>query len=129
MVQETFLNLYKNIEQFDGRAKITTWLYSITENTCKNLHIYNSANKRQHFSVEIDKCLNLAGNSDIEEEVNLKNIQEKVNNFYKKSKGNNRKRLDVLFDYVSGENKLNITKRTQIHRARKYLREHISHEF
>ena len=33
VVQETFLNAFKSIDQFDGRAEIRTWLYRIAHNT------------------------------------------------------------------------------------------------
>ncbi|MBU0678708.1 MAG: RNA polymerase sigma factor [Verrucomicrobia bacterium] len=34
LVQETFLKAYKNWKQFDGRSKVTTWLYTIAVRTC-----------------------------------------------------------------------------------------------
>jgi|UniRef100_A0A7V3RIL4 RNA polymerase sigma-70 factor (ECF subfamily) len=36
MAQETFLKAYKNINNFDGRSKFTTWLYRIAVNNCIN---------------------------------------------------------------------------------------------
>jgi RNA polymerase sigma-70 factor, ECF subfamily len=34
-VQEAFLNAFKNLERFDGRSQLATWLYSITVNCCR----------------------------------------------------------------------------------------------
>jgi RNA polymerase sigma factor (sigma-70 family) len=34
MAQETFIKAYRSIKSFQGKAKFSTWLYSITYNTC-----------------------------------------------------------------------------------------------
>ncbi len=34
--QEIFLNVYNNIKSFRGESKISTWIYRITVNVCKN---------------------------------------------------------------------------------------------
>ena len=36
MTQETFLSAHKAREQFRGDSKVSTWLYRIAENHCKN---------------------------------------------------------------------------------------------
>ncbi|HTY35775.1 MAG TPA: sigma-70 family RNA polymerase sigma factor [Bacteroidota bacterium] len=33
--QDTFVNVYRKLHQFDGRSKFTTWLYSVVVNSCK----------------------------------------------------------------------------------------------
>ncbi len=33
--QDTFVNVYRKLHQFDGRSKFTTWLYTIVTNSCK----------------------------------------------------------------------------------------------
>ena len=33
--QDTFVNVYRKLHQFDGKSKFTTWLYSIVANNCK----------------------------------------------------------------------------------------------
>jgi RNA polymerase sigma-70 factor (ECF subfamily) len=33
-LQDTFINVYKKLKQFDGRSKFSTWLYSIVVNNC-----------------------------------------------------------------------------------------------
>ncbi len=33
--QDTFVNVYRKLHQFDGRSKFTTWLYSIVTNNCR----------------------------------------------------------------------------------------------
>lgn len=32
--QDTFINVFRKINQFDGRSKFSTWLYSIVANNC-----------------------------------------------------------------------------------------------
>jgi RNA polymerase sigma-70 factor (ECF subfamily) len=32
--QDTFINVYRKLDQFDGRSKFSTWLYSIVANNC-----------------------------------------------------------------------------------------------
>jgi RNA polymerase sigma-70 factor (ECF subfamily) len=33
-LQDTFVNVYRKINQFDGKSKLSTWLYSIVTNNC-----------------------------------------------------------------------------------------------
>lgn len=33
--QDTFVNVYRKLHQFDGKSKFTTWLYSIVANNCR----------------------------------------------------------------------------------------------
>jgi RNA polymerase sigma-70 factor (ECF subfamily) len=33
-LQDTFVNLYRKLDQFDHKSKFTTWLYSIVANNC-----------------------------------------------------------------------------------------------
>lgn len=33
-LQDTFINVYRKLDQFDGKSKFSTWLYSIVTNNC-----------------------------------------------------------------------------------------------
>ena len=33
-LQDTFVNVYRKLSQFDGRSKFTTWLYRVVANSC-----------------------------------------------------------------------------------------------
>ncbi len=33
-LQDTYVNVFRNLKQFDGRSKFSTWLYSIVANNC-----------------------------------------------------------------------------------------------
>ena len=37
-VQDTFINVFLKLRQFDGRSKFSTWLYSIVTNNCLMKH-------------------------------------------------------------------------------------------
>jgi len=37
-LQDTFVNVYRKLGQFDGRSKFSTWLYSIVTNNCLMKH-------------------------------------------------------------------------------------------
>jgi RNA polymerase sigma-70 factor (ECF subfamily) len=34
VLQDTFINVYRNLGSFDGRSKLSTWLYRIVANNC-----------------------------------------------------------------------------------------------
>lgn len=37
-LQDTFVNVYRKLDQFDGRSKFSTWLFSIVTNNCMMKH-------------------------------------------------------------------------------------------
>lgn len=49
-VQDAFLNAFKGLAAFDGRAKLTTWLHQITVNAC--LMKLRSKRRRPETSIE-----------------------------------------------------------------------------
>jgi RNA polymerase sigma-70 factor (ECF subfamily) len=50
--QDTFVNVYRKLHQFDGRSKFTTWLYSIVTNNCR---MKRRKTKLETASIHIDK--------------------------------------------------------------------------
>jgi RNA polymerase sigma-70 factor (ECF subfamily) len=46
-MQETFLSMVKNLNQFDGKSKLSTWLYTIVSNHCL---MQARANKKDIFA-------------------------------------------------------------------------------
>lgn len=50
-LQDTFVNVYRKLDQFDNRSKFTTWLYSIVTNNCL---MKNRRTKLDEASVSID---------------------------------------------------------------------------
>jgi RNA polymerase sigma-70 factor (ECF subfamily) len=49
--QDTFVNVYRKLHQFNGRSKFTTWLYSIVTNSCR---MKRRQRKIDHASISID---------------------------------------------------------------------------
>ena len=51
-LQDTFVNVYKKLKQFDKRSKFSTWLYSIVANNCL---MKRRRSKLEEGSVSIDE--------------------------------------------------------------------------
>jgi RNA polymerase sigma-70 factor (ECF subfamily) len=51
-MQETFLSMVKNINQFSGQSKLSTWLYRVVSNHC--LMLARSEGKREFTSFDDD---------------------------------------------------------------------------
>lgn len=49
--QDTFVNVYRKLHQFDGRSKFTTWLYSVVTNSCR---MKRRQRKLDQASISID---------------------------------------------------------------------------
>jgi RNA polymerase sigma-70 factor, ECF subfamily len=60
-LQDTFVNVYRKINQFDHRSKFTTWLYSIVTNNCL---MKNRRTKLDEASISIDSAPFSHGNDD-----------------------------------------------------------------
>ncbi len=58
--QEVFIKMYKNLQRFEFRSSLSTWLYSIALNTCRN-RLASSYRKRK---VSIDDFENIDGGMD-----------------------------------------------------------------
>lgn len=43
--QDTFVNVFRKLKQFDGKSKFTTWLYSIVVNNCLMKHRHTKLEK------------------------------------------------------------------------------------
>ena len=54
-MQETFLSLLKNLKQFKGDSKLSTWLYTVVSNHC--LMAARSESKRTFESLEDEDSL------------------------------------------------------------------------
>ena len=51
-LQDTFVNVYRKLHQFDGKSKFSTWLYSIVTNNCL---MKNRQRKIDEVSVRLDE--------------------------------------------------------------------------
>ncbi len=52
-MQETFMSMVKNIGQFSGKSKLSTWLYTVVSNNC--LMLARSQKKHNHSSIDDDE--------------------------------------------------------------------------
>ncbi len=50
-LQNTFVNVYRKLHQFDGKSKFSTWLYSIVTNNC---FMQNRQRKIDEASVQLE---------------------------------------------------------------------------
>ena len=50
--QDTFVNVYRKLDQFDGRSKFSTWLYTIVANNCLMKH---RKRKLEHLLESLDE--------------------------------------------------------------------------
>jgi len=51
--QEIFVKIFKNMHRFRGDSKLSTWMYRVTLNHCRNLHAYRSRRReRDHLSID-----------------------------------------------------------------------------
>jgi RNA polymerase sigma-70 factor (ECF subfamily) len=60
-LQDTFVNVYRKLDQFNGKAKFSTWLYQIVTNNCL---MKRRRSKLDESSVSIDSPENGAKDSD-----------------------------------------------------------------
>jgi len=55
IMQETFYSMIKSLHQFDGKSKLSTWLYRIVTNHC--LMLARKLKSRQFVSIDDDDFL------------------------------------------------------------------------
>ena len=66
-LQDTFVNVFRKLDQFDGRSKFSTWLYSIVANNCL---MKRRRQKLEKASVSIDEP-RMPGHDGAEREASL----------------------------------------------------------
>lgn len=54
-MQETFLSMVKNLKQFTGKSKLSTWLYTVVSNNC--LMLARSSKKHDYSSIDDEDSL------------------------------------------------------------------------
>lgn len=87
IVQEAFLSAYRSIRKFRGKAKFSTWLYSITINQTRS-HLREIKNRNLHEELSVDDPSGEEGlfprkqigsrEIGVAEQVEQKEIREKV---------------------------------------------------
>lgn len=74
---ETFLNAWRARERFRGEAKISTWLYQIAVNNCKN-HFKKRDRQREHEPVSLDETIETDGGEVGREVADWREAPEKI---------------------------------------------------
>jgi RNA polymerase sigma-70 factor (ECF subfamily) len=64
-LQDTFVNVYRKLDQFNGKAKFSTWLYQIVTNNCL---MKRRRSKLDESSVSIDSAESREDDSEREDE-------------------------------------------------------------
>lgn len=78
ILQEVFIKIYKNLNDFDPDLKFSSWIYRITRNHTISQH-RRSLRRPEYHKIEDEKILhNIAGNLDMVRDMNLKIDQEKM---------------------------------------------------
>jgi RNA polymerase sigma-70 factor (ECF subfamily) len=62
-MQETFMSMVKNIKQFSGNSKLSTWLYTIVSNHCLML----ARTQKKHGYVSLDDDDSLVENKSVDD--------------------------------------------------------------
>ena len=66
-LQDTFVNVYRKLDQFNGKAKFSTWLYQIVTNNCLMKRRWS---KLEEFSVSMDSTESMEEDSEVEDDGN-----------------------------------------------------------
>lgn len=82
LMQETFYSALKNIHQFKGKSKISTWLYKIAKNKWKD-YLRNNHDRASVSLDESDMIAQLIVREDFSEQVDLKD------------------NINLLYEYIS----------------------------
>lgn len=120
LTQEIFMKVYKNLDSFENRSSIKTWIFSIARNTVTNF----LTRRRKFRETEINEALSEAGSTgkEIEMKKNLLIALDKIPDDH----------AEIIrlyyFDRFSYKEiarllKLNIgTVKSRLNRAKEYLR-------
>ena len=79
LLQEVFIKVYKNLNDFDTSLKFSSWIYQITRNHVIS-HYRKNMSRPQVLSWEFNEEIlkNLATDLDIGEHLDFKNLKEKI---------------------------------------------------
>ena len=100
LFQEILINIWKNLDKFEGRSLISTWIYRISVNTSL-LHV-KSFGKRKKLHTEIDdKVLNVPESSDREDKITTGSQIDKLYQCINKLQEIDRLVISMVLDELS----------------------------
>ncbi len=139
IMQETFYSMIKSLHQFDGKSKLSTWLYRIVTNHC--LMLARKLKSRRLVSIDDDEGLfeekySADWNSIPYKSAENKELKEKLDNGIKKLAPEYRM-IFLLRDVegLSTEETAQVAELTvpavksRLHRARAFLRKELNEAF
>ncbi len=85
ILQDVFIKVYKNLNGFDPELKFSSWIYRITHNeVISNYRKYKNKVKVMSFDKDTEFIKSLADEFDIEQDLNLVELKDKVLNILNK---------------------------------------------
>jgi len=85
VLQDVFIKVYKNLNGFDPELKFSSWIYRITHNeVISNYRKYKNKVKVVSFDKDTEFVKSLADEFDIEQDLNLVELKDKVLNILNK---------------------------------------------
>lgn len=76
--QDIYLRVFRGLNDFDGRARFTTWLHKITTNACISAQRHRKALKRGRTTLSIDAPIDGTDDLHIEPEARVRDPGEQV---------------------------------------------------
>jgi len=130
-VQEVFLKTYRNLSNFEGRSRFSTWLYKIAYNTALN----EVNRKKEYLSLADENTDKLINSCDTPEKIALRNAaKEAVNEAVKELPERFGVCIDLFFFYDRSYQEIEAitgipvnTIKSHVFRAKILLREKLEH--
>ena len=138
IMQETFLSMIKSLKQFDGKSKLSTWLYRIVVNHCL---MENRKKKYEFVSIDNDENLYEGGYAASWDTIPINSLENKeLKSILDSSMGQLSPEYRAVFllrdvEGLSTEETAKITElsiaavKSRLHRARAFLRKEINKAF
>jgi len=80
VLQDIFIKVYQNLHNFDYSLKFSSWIYRIAHNqTISNFRKLKSRGINSAISIDEELINKLASGMDIENEINIKILNQKIN--------------------------------------------------
>lgn len=139
LAQEVFLKIYRQIKNFRGDSKLSTWIYRISVNTCLDWKKKKQRIKSINFSNMVneenkDQTIDIKDDSPMPDEIILQDEDQKIVHDLIYQLSDKYKTVLIMYhfnemSYEDIANSLNIPQRTvetRLYRARRMLKDKIS---
>lgn len=79
LLQEVFIKVYQNLNDFDQSLKFSSWLYRIAHNqVISNYRKNKSRPQMSLFDLDLESCEQLASNFDINQDIDQNILRQKI---------------------------------------------------